>query len=144
MNHSQPAEGLDQARQAFSAAVARRDARAAAAAYAEQARLLPPLVDLVEGRDQILAFWQAGVDSGIAGVDLQPFECIELPGVAYEVGRYAISTSVEASDTSGHVFDSARVVERGRYLTVHRLIDGRWQRAVEMLTSDHQPGENRS
>lgn len=127
-------DGLAHARQAFAKALASRDAPFAASIYAEDARLLPPLVDLVEGRDEIQAFWQAGVDSGIAGVDLEPLDCTELGSVAYELGRYSISMGA----------DAARIVERGRYMTVHRLIDGRWQRAAEMFTSDSQPGGNQS
>ncbi len=111
--------------------MARRDATSAAATYAEDARLLPPLVDLIEGRDQILAFWQAGVDSGITRVDLEALDCKELGALAYELGRYSISTDAAEPGTT-------RVVERGRYITVHQLIDGHWQRAVEMFTSDHE------
>lgn len=132
--HESAASDLHHARQELTTSLARRDASSAASAYAEDARLLPPLVDLVEGREQIRAYWQAGVDSGITGVVMEAFDCVELGAVAYEHGRYSISMAPSRR----------RVVERGRYITVHRLIDGRWLRAVEMFTSDGQPGGNQS
>jgi ketosteroid isomerase-like protein len=133
MHQNDPAGSLSDARHDLTASIARHDASSAASTYTEDARLLPPLVDFVRGREDIRAFWQAGVDSGIASLDFEPLECIELESVAYEIGHYAIAV---ASDTSS-------VVERGRYLTVHRLIDGRWLRAVEMYTSDYGPGGDR-
>ncbi len=138
--HERPVDDLAHTRQSFTEAMARRDAKSAAAAYAEDARLLPPLVDLIEGREEILAFWQAGIDSGISSLDLEPLDCIELEACAYELGRYAISAMTADADTTGHIAGPAHVVERGRYITVHQLIDGRWLRAVEMFASDNQPG----
>lgn len=132
--HDSATHDLARNRLELTESLARRDAVSAASAYTADARLLPPLVDVVEGRDQIRAFWQAGVDSGIAGVEFEPIDCIALDAVAYELGRYSISTTA----------DTGRVVERGRYITIHRLIDGRWLRAVEMLASDNQPAGDRS
>jgi ketosteroid isomerase-like protein len=143
MNQSNGAPSLAEARQGLGASIARHDARTAATSYTADARLLPPLGDVVQGREDIRAFWQAGVDSGICGLDFDLLDCVELGGVAYELGRYAISAISVELDTTGHMAGPARVVERGRYIAVHQLIEGRWLRAAEMFASDNQPGGDR-
>ncbi|MCU0257302.1 MAG: SgcJ/EcaC family oxidoreductase [Vicinamibacterales bacterium] len=50
----------------YEAASNEGDAVALAALYADDALLLPPDGDIVAGRDAILAFWQDGIESGIA------------------------------------------------------------------------------
>jgi ketosteroid isomerase-like protein len=115
----------------FGAAIAARDARAAAVTYSTEARLLAPSVEPIEGRDAIAAFWRAGIDAGIRDVQHEPVQLEERGSVAFEFGRYAIRLEPD---------EGGPLVEHGKYLLVHELhIDGSWQRVVEMLSPDGPP-----
>jgi uncharacterized protein (TIGR02246 family) len=124
-------DGIGATRARFLAALQRGDAEAAAAVYAEDARLLPPSAELMEGRAAIEAFWRAGLEAGISRVELETLELERQDGLAYEIGRYALRLDPE---------DGVVVVDRGKYVLVHaRQEDGSWRWAVEMFNPDRQP-----
>jgi ketosteroid isomerase-like protein len=113
---------------AFVAALKDGDAKAACIAYADDARLLAPSAEVMRGREAIEAFWRAGLDSGIAEVELETLELERHDGLAYEIGRYALWL---------RPLNDAAVVDRGNYVLVHeRQGDGSWRRAVEMFNPD--------
>ncbi|HET7182145.1 MAG TPA: DUF4440 domain-containing protein [Candidatus Limnocylindrales bacterium] len=123
---------IDQGRSAFTAAMRRGDAAAAASIYADDATLLAPAADVVRGRGAIERFWQTGVETGITEVELVALDVQRSGELAFEVGRYALRLAPEAGSP---------VVERGRYLIVHRIeADGHWRRAAEMFSSDAEGG----
>jgi ketosteroid isomerase-like protein len=109
-------------------ALERGDVVAAAAAYADDAKLLAPAAGIVESRAAIEAYWQAGIDLGLSGVTfdrqlLEPFGDRVL-----EIGRYAIWGSGERRK---------RRVVRGTYLVLHSSDPGgSCRRAVEVFTPD--------
>jgi len=140
MNGQQDSRVLDdaigQTRAAFVEALEGGDAPAAAALYADTARLLPPSAEPMEGRRAIEAFWQAGIDSGIAEVELESRELRGFDGIAYEIGRYALRLRNA---------DGGMVVDSGHYLLLHaRQPDGTWRRAVEMFSPGAPPATTRS
>jgi uncharacterized protein (TIGR02246 family) len=123
---------IDQGRSAFTAALRRGDAAAAAAIYADDATLLAPAVDLVRGRLAIEQFWKTGVETGITEVELVALDVQRSGELAFEVGRYALRLAPETG---------APVIDRGRYLIVHRAeADGHWRRAAEMFSPDVEGG----
>jgi uncharacterized protein (TIGR02246 family) len=123
---------IDRGRSAFAAALRRGDATAAAAIYAEDATLLAPAADVVHGRAAIEQFWRTGVETGITEVTLLALDVQHSGDLAFEVGRYELCVAPESG---------APVVDRGRYLIVHRVeADGRWRRAAEMFSSDTEGG----
>lgn len=116
---------------AFAAALAEGDVGAAARAYTLDARLLAPSAEVFHGRGAIAAFWRAGLDSGVAAVDLEPLELEPHDGLAYETGRYTLRLNPDEGDA---------VVDRGTYLLVHeRQPDGTWRRAAETFNPDATP-----
>jgi ketosteroid isomerase-like protein len=115
------------ARTAFVDAIRRGDRRAVAELYGDDARLVAPNTDPLRGRDDVEAFWGAGVDSGITSVELRP-EDVELAGsVAWEVGAYVLRMDSP---------DRAPIVDGGRYLLIYRLDGERWLRTAEMFRPD--------
>ncbi len=128
MRESSDVDDIDQGRLAFAAALRSGDAAAAAAIYADDATLLAPDADVVRGRSAIERFWRTGVETGIEQVELVVLELQQRGEVAFEVGRYALFLAPESG---------APVIDRGRYLVVHRVEpDGRWRRAAEMFSPD--------
>jgi uncharacterized protein (TIGR02246 family) len=119
---------IEQGRTAFAAAIRRGDAVAAASIYADDATLLAPAADVVRGRPAIERFWQTGLETGITEVELEALDVQHSGEIAFEVGRYALRVAPESG---------MPVVDRGRYLIVHRVgSDGHWRRAAEMFSSD--------
>lgn len=129
MSHDGLLDGsIRESRAAFVAALRGGDAAAASAVYADDARLLAPSAEVMRGRAAIEAFWRAGVDAGVAEVELEVLELDRRDGVAYEIGRYAMQLRPS---------DGGTVIDRGNYVLVHeRQPDGSWRRAVEMFTPD--------
>ena len=124
-------ESFATTRAAFVAALGSGDAKAAAAVYSGNARLLAPSAELLLGSEAIEAFWRAGIEAGISGVELNSFELEYNDSLAYEIGRYALQLEPAEGGT---------VVDRGKYLLVHeRQEDGTWRWAVEMFNPDSPP-----
>lgn len=122
---------IESGRDTFIAALRAGDAATAAAIYADDATLLAPAADVLRGRAAIERFWRTGVETGIADVVLVMGELRQRGEVAFEVGQYALHVTPEAG---------APIVDRGRYLIVHRVdADGRWRRAAEMFSPDRPP-----
>jgi uncharacterized protein (TIGR02246 family) len=102
----------------YEAASNEGDAVALAALYADDALLLPPDGDIVAGRDAILAFWQDGIESGIA------FEVVESSasdGSGYVVGRFLMEANATAPADSGKYV-----------LCLRRQRDGAWRVVADM------------
>ena len=119
---------ISDARTAFSDAIGRGDTMAAASLYSDEASLVAPSADLIVGRQSIEAFWRAGVDSGVAAVDLQAFRVEHQDRMAYEIGRYVVRMRSGLERPA---------VDRGRYvLLLERRSDGSWCRTVEMFSPD--------
>ena len=123
--------GIDRARTDFENALRAGDAAGAAAIYADDATLLAPAADVLHGRPAIERFWRTGVETGIERVELVVLELRRRGEIAFEVGSYALHVAPESGRP---------VVDRGRYLIVHRIeADGRWRRAAEMFSPDQPP-----
>lgn len=122
------AADIEAGRLAFEAALRAGDSATAAEVYAEDATLVAPATAVVRGREAIERFWRTGVETGIELFQHVVLDLSRKGDVAVEVGEYAL----RASPDSG-----APVVDRGRYLIVHRVgSDGRWRRAAEMFSPD--------
>ena len=122
------AADIERARLAFELALRSGDAKAAAAVYTHDATLVAPAAELIHGRAAIERFWRTGVETGIGQVELSVLELKLRGDVAFEVGRYALHLAPESGGS---------IVDRGRYLIVHRVEpDGGWRRAAEMFSPD--------
>lgn len=128
----QPADrAIAETRAAFVSALESGDATAASTLYTSDARLMPPSVEPLQGREAIEAYWQAGLDSGVSTVELETLMLEQHDRLAYEIGRYALHLEPSEGGT---------LVERGKYVLVHRRQeDGSWGRAVEMFSPDAPP-----
>ena len=123
------ADDIGIARVAFIDALRRGDAAAASAAYTEDARLLAPSSEILNGRASVARFWQAGIDAGVEGIALESGGVEVEPGgdVATEIGRYVLSLRPDRGPV---------VLDRGTYLLVYRRVEGAWRRAAETFHPD--------
>ena len=67
-------DALAETRAAFVFALQDGDAKSASAVYTEDARLLAPSAEVMEGRKAIEGFWRAGIETGLAEVGLHALE----------------------------------------------------------------------
>src|SRR4051812_48464765 len=110
---------ISAARAAFAAALEQHDSASLAALYADDARLLPPAGELIQGRNAIEAFWQAGIEVGISEAAFEVRDLHRKDGLGYEIGCYALCLETG---------DRVPVVERGKYvLVLEREQDGIWR-----------------
>jgi uncharacterized protein (TIGR02246 family) len=109
-------------------ALARGDAVAAARLYADDGKLITPAATLIAGRRDIEAYWRAGIDLGLARVELHEVDVRLAAPFAIELGRYALAFGLG---------NRRRVADRGTYLVLHRIgADGAWRRVVDVFTPD--------
>jgi ketosteroid isomerase-like protein len=109
-------------------AIVRGDAVAAAALYADDARLLAAAPDVIQGRADIEAYWQTGIALGLSTLALEPQALDTLDGRILDAGRYALGFGC---DTDG------ATVEHGTYLTLHRRLGGSsWRRWLDVFDPD--------
>src|SRR5688572_7092627 len=91
MTTNEASTSMAEHHQLFADAVRRGDANAAASVYAISAHLLAPSAGRpVVGRDEIRAYWQAGIDAGVAEIALTANDLAQNDGLAYETGSYVI------------------------------------------------------
>jgi uncharacterized protein (TIGR02246 family) len=116
------------ARATFIAALSNGDAEGVAGHYRHDASLLAPSADLIRGREAIEAFWRAGVQAGVHGLEVESLTLDGAADLAYEVGSYTLRLRTPEGKT---------VLDRGKYVLVHeRQVDGNWLRAVETFRPD--------
>ncbi len=106
-------QAIEEANDAFMEALAAGDAAALAQMYTEDALLLPPNADFVEGREAIEAFWIAFFESGINSALLEIREVDPLGNTAVEVSNYTL-------------FVDGTPVDYGKYMVEWKRVRGRW------------------
>lgn len=103
------------------------DAAGVAAQYADDALLMPPGHAGVRGKDAILAFFTADVAaSQKAGVvfNLAPATDVGVAGdTGWESGTYSVTVN-------------GAVIESGKFLSVSRKKDGKWQYIRDIWNAD--------
>ena len=108
----------------FSEAYSRGDVAALAAAYTEDAKLMPPDSDIVTGRQGIQQYFQGVRDMGVREAVLEPLEVQSEGNLAYEVGYVRLKIQTEGSEAT---------TTSAKYLVVWKQqADGTWQMAVDI------------
>lgn len=119
---------------ALVAALAQGDVTATGDVYADGARLFASSSEPLHGRDEIEAYWRAGVELGLSGLTFETRVLEWIGAGALEVGRYVVSLQGEAAPATEH----------GSYVVLHtEASDGSWQRAVEVFSPDEPASARR-
>jgi uncharacterized protein (TIGR02246 family) len=114
-------QGIEAAVSRYVAASNRGDADALTQLYAEDAVLLPPAHEPIEGRDAIGVFWHQGTDQGLQVTTLK----VEVNGdLGYLVGQYHLPATVEEPADSGKYV-----------MCLKRQIDGSWKLTADIWNS---------
>lgn len=90
INSTQIRSEIEQLDEKFVNAYNQGDARGVASFYAEKGMVLAPNHNMIEGSQQIEAFWQAMMHIGAKNIKLQVLEAEQQEDTAYEVGHATI------------------------------------------------------
>jgi uncharacterized protein (TIGR02246 family) len=125
-------DGVAQSNRRFAAGATRRDARAMAAVYTEDAFFLPLDAETLRGQAAIERFWHGGIKMGIRGLELETLQLEHAGALVYEIGRCTLRFEPEGD---------APVTDLATHVVVHRREqDGSWRRAVEIFDWNAPPG----
>ncbi len=91
------------------------DAEGLASLYSEDAKILSPNMDFVEGKDAIQTFWQGALEMGVKSFRSEIIETESSGNLGYLVGKYTLYGSENQQ------------VDQGKYISVLKDIDGKWK-----------------
>ena len=101
--------------QQFQKSVEQGDIETIGALYVDDAKILPPNMDMTEGKDTIQKFWQGALEMGIKSYKPEIIEVESSGNLGFFVGTYTLYG------------DGNQVINKGKFLTVFKNIDGKWK-----------------
>jgi ketosteroid isomerase-like protein len=105
------------------------DAQLIASLYTQGGQLMPAGSEAIEGHAEIAKFWQSVFDAGIVGVTLETTEVSFMGDTAAEVGKLELRDKEE------------KVVDKGKYVVVWKLVDSTWKLHRDIWTSNVPPAK---
>jgi uncharacterized protein (TIGR02246 family) len=121
-------QAVESAMRRYVEASNRGDATTLASLYADDAMLLPPDHEPIQGRDAIRAFWRQGTDEGLEVTNL----AVEVNGnIGYLVGQYHLPASDEEPADSGKYV-----------MCLKRQRDGSWKVTADIWNQSGDADEN--
>ena len=117
-------QAIEAANGKFGEAIRRGDGAAVAALYTEDAQLLPPNSEMIQGRDGIKAFWTGGLQMGIKDAVLTTREVLGIGDMVCEIGKYDLTIKPEGQ---------AAIKDIGKYLVIWKKSrEGAWKLHVDI------------
>jgi uncharacterized protein (TIGR02246 family) len=124
MDMDQVRQAIEEANVEFGEAVRMGDAAALANLYTEDARILPPNSEMIEGKEGIEAYWGGGLQMGIKDVVLSTVDVLGMGDLVCEIGRYDLTIQPEEQEA---------VKDNGKYLVLwKKAMDGTWKLYVDI------------
>ncbi len=112
-------QGTSATNRQFEEAMARGDAAACAAAYTDDAKILPPDSSVLTGKQAAQELWQSFINMGVKGVSLPRLELEEMGDRAVERGAATIDIQGEGGQT---------MQASGKFIVLwRRQTDGTWK-----------------
>jgi uncharacterized protein (TIGR02246 family) len=114
--------------QVWSDGIANRDAAAIADLYSDDAKLLAPNAEPIEGRAEIQGFLDQLMQMGAKSMKLEPLDVKEDGDIMVEYGRYTMEIEPEGEDATTDV---------GKYIVVHeRQDDGSTKMVLDIFNTN--------
>jgi len=127
MDVDQVRKAIEEANLKFGEAVREGDATALADLYTEDATLLPPDSDMIQGKQGIEAFWNGGLKMGIKDAVLTTVDVSGSGDLAYEIGKFTLTVQPEGQEP---------IEQKGKYVVVWKQTDdGSWKLHVDIFNS---------
>lgn len=127
MDLPQVRQEIEAANVKFGEAARAGDAAALAMLYTEDARILPPNSEMIQGREGIQAFWGGGFQMGIKDIVLTTVDVFGMGDMVCEIGKAAVTIQPEGADA---------MEDMAKYLVVWKKgEDGMWRLHVDIWNS---------
>ena len=127
MNLAQVRQLIEEANVNFGEAVRAGDATALASLYTEDATILPPNSEMIQGREGVEAYWAGGFQMGLKEAVLTTLEVMEMGDMVCEIGKADVKIQPEGMDV---------IEDRGKYLVIwKKAADGTWKLHVDIWQS---------
>ncbi len=124
MDMAQVRQAIGEANVKFGEAVRMGDAAVLASLYTEDARLLPPNSEMIQGREGVEAYWAGGFQMGIKDIVLTTVEVMGMGDMVCEIGKAVVSIQPEGMDA---------IEDIAKYLVVWKKgVDGTWKLHVDI------------
>ena len=91
------------------------DAEGVASLYSDDAKILPPNMDIVEEKNTIQSYWQGALDMGIKSFKGELIDMDSSGNLGYFVGKYTLYDN------------DNQEVDQGKWISVLKNIDGKWK-----------------
>ena len=124
MDLAQVRQAIEEANVKFGEAVRMGDAAGLASLYTEDARILPPNSEMIQGREGIEAYWDGGFQMGIKDIVLTTVDVMGMGDMVCEIGKAVVSIQPEGMDA---------IEDMAKYLVVWKKdMDGTWKLHVDI------------
>ncbi len=124
MDMAQVRQAVEEANVKFGEAVRMADAAALAGLYTEDARLLPPNSEMIEGKEGIEAFWGGGLQMGIKDAVLTTVDVLGMGDMVCEIGKYDLTIQPEGQEA---------IKDNGKYVVIwKKTMDGTWKLHIDI------------
>ncbi len=111
------------ANDAFMAAFKQGDAAGLAALYTEDAQVLPPNANFINGQQAIQGFWQALFDTGIKEAKMEIVEVEKHGDTATEVSKFKLLSG------------DGQVLDQGKYIVIWKRDQNQWKLYRDIFNS---------
>jgi len=115
------------ANESFMAALQTGDVEDIVSHYTDNARVMPPNMPLIEGKENIRGMWEATLSMGGMDLKVKTLTAEAFKKTAIEEGAY----KVHAPD--------GQVVDDGKYIVIWKKVDGRWLLHQDIFNSNRPP-----
>jgi len=103
------------------------DAAALAALYTDDATLLPPDSEMIQGKQGIEEFWKVALQMGMKNAVLTTVDVFGSGDLAYEIGKVTITIQLDGQEP---------IEQKGKYVVVWKQpTDGSWKLHVDIWNS---------
>ena len=115
---------LDKLATEFAAAYTARDAVRVASFYAERAVVMPPDARMVQGRDNIEAYYRRGFAQSAGTLRLQPLESVVAGATGYEAGTSSLLAVRGGAESAG------------KYVVIYERVRNEWKIVYDIFNND--------
>ncbi|MEA5446800.1 SgcJ/EcaC family oxidoreductase [Gammaproteobacteria bacterium AB-CW1] len=107
----------------FTTQFAAHDAEALSKLYTDDALVLAPGEDMIQGQSALKKYWKRVFDSGLKSTKLEPISVERFGDIALDAGRYTM------------VGEDGKTLDEGKYLIAWKYANGNWRIHRDAWTS---------
>jgi len=128
MDMAQVRQSIEESNAKLGEAVRLGDAAALAALYAEDARILPPNSEMIQGKAGIEEYWAGAFQMGVKDAVLTTVDLMEVGDMVCEIGKAEITILPEGMEA---------IQDESKYVVIwKKSVEGVWQIYVDIWNTN--------